>query len=338
MPVRILDPQLRRQDLPRLLRDAVRRGRRAERRRAGDHRRRPDRLGQGHAGQPSWRARSATTTLDSGALYRATALAALRARRPADDAPALAALAATLAAALRRRPRAARRRRRHRRAAPRSVGALASRISALPAVRQALHELQLSFRRAARAWWPTGATWAPWCSPTRRSRCSSPRAPRTRAERRHKQLISKGISANIDDSSRRPGSARRARQNRARRAPEAGRRCAAARQLGAHDRSNRSSRCCGWWQQRSAFEREPTAARRKARRPAAFPPVPSSAPRRGARPTQPRVHAPQSPASFQPAPGNPHVPNPNRHRQRRRIVCRPVRRIAASAAKCAPAR
>ena len=71
VPVRILDPQVRRQDLPRLLRDAVLG--RADRRAAhpGDLHRWPDRLGQGHAGLEVAR-RLGYHYLDSGALYRIT--------------------------------------------------------------------------------------------------------------------------------------------------------------------------------------------------------------------------------------------------------------------------
>ena len=170
-------PALRRQDLPRLLRDAVlgRHGRR--RRDPGDHRRRPHRLGQGHAGQRGRRARSATHLLDSGAVYRATALAALRpASRPTT------------------RPRLARSRARWTCAS--TAGEPGSPASTSPCAaprggrRAGLAHLgvargapgparRCSWRSAAcPAWSPTGATWAPSSSPTRRSRSSSPRAPR----------------------------------------------------------------------------------------------------------------------------------------------------------------
>jgi 3-phosphoshikimate 1-carboxyvinyltransferase len=86
-------------------------------------------------------------TLDSGSLYRATALAALHDGIAPDDEPALARLASTLdlrfdgaSVILRGRPVSDELRRE-------DVGALASRIAALPGVRRALHALQLAFRR-----------------------------------------------------------------------------------------------------------------------------------------------------------------------------------------------
>ena len=116
--------------------------------------------------------------LDSGALYRATALAAMRRDVAADDAAGLARVAASLA--LRFEGDAV-------------SGSTASmsrwhcatrRWASWPpwcrrCPRCARRCTRCSCRFAAcRAWWPTGATWARWCSPTRRSRCSSPRAPR----------------------------------------------------------------------------------------------------------------------------------------------------------------
>ncbi len=85
--------------------------------------------------------------LDSGVLYRATALAAIDGRIGADDAPALAAAAEALAiefdsGAIRLAGIDVADRLRHE-----DVGALASQISAWPQVRQALLRLQLSFRR-----------------------------------------------------------------------------------------------------------------------------------------------------------------------------------------------
>ncbi|MBC7500698.1 MAG: (d)CMP kinase, partial [Herminiimonas sp.] len=86
--------------------------------------------------------------LDSGALYRLTALTALRKQTPLDDDHALSKLASTLhcrfdgeniflsnenvSAAIRAE----------------EVGNTASRIAALPAVRQSLYALQLGFRAA----------------------------------------------------------------------------------------------------------------------------------------------------------------------------------------------
>ncbi len=136
--------------------------------------------------------------LDSGLLYRATALVARRHGIAADDAPALAATAAALklrfageqvllegndiAAELRLE----------------SVGAMASRISALPGVRAALLALQLAWRRLP-GLVADGRDMGTMIFPAARLKVFLTASPAERAERRYKQLISKGISANIAD-------------------------------------------------------------------------------------------------------------------------------------------
>ena len=108
--------------------------------------------------------------LDSGALYRLTALAAMRQGVAAEDEPAVARVAETLDVRfdgphvyleggdvgheIRRE----------------EVGNFASRVAAFPGVRRCWSASGLSVCR--RAWWPTGATWARWCSPMRPSRYS----------------------------------------------------------------------------------------------------------------------------------------------------------------------
>ena len=134
--------------------------------------------------------------LDSGALYRATALRLLRHGTAADDEAAVARLAAALdlrfaggrtllagedvTEALRHE----------------HVGALASRISALPAVRAALHGLQLAWRRPP-GLVADGRDMGTVIFPTAPLKVFLTASAAMRAERRHKQLISKGISANI---------------------------------------------------------------------------------------------------------------------------------------------
>ena len=138
--------------------------------------------------------------LDSGSLYRAAALAALRAGLlaggVAPDGVAIAAHAATLPL----------------RFAPGSVwlggqdvtdtlrdeavGLAASRVSALPAVRQALHALQLSFRRAP-GLVADGRDMGSVVFTDAALKVYLTASAAERAERRYKQLISKGISANI---------------------------------------------------------------------------------------------------------------------------------------------
>jgi 3-phosphoshikimate 1-carboxyvinyltransferase len=137
--------------------------------------------------------------LDSGALYRITALAALQAGlalTPADEA-AIAALAARLpvrfgpgrvwlgedeiSEAIRTE----------------EAGMNASRVSALPAVRQALVGLQHSFRTLP-GLVADGRDMGTVIFPDAPLKVYLTASAARRAERRHKQLISKGISANID--------------------------------------------------------------------------------------------------------------------------------------------
>lgn len=134
--------------------------------------------------------------LDSGALYRLTALAAENRGVSWDDEPAVAAVAAQLAAefvgdriflagvdateAIRTE----------------HMGIGASRVAALPAVREALLDRQRAYRR-----FPglvgdgrdMGSVIFPW-APTKVFLTATAEA---RAERRYKQLIAKGMSANI---------------------------------------------------------------------------------------------------------------------------------------------
>jgi 3-phosphoshikimate 1-carboxyvinyltransferase len=136
--------------------------------------------------------------LDSGLLYRATALAAMRQGVAADDEPGLARVAAGLQlrfdgelvlldehdVALELRQE--------------QVGSMASRISAWPAVRGALQALQLGFQ-ALPGLVADGRDMGTVIFPEAPLKVFLTASPAMRAERRHKQLISKGISANIED-------------------------------------------------------------------------------------------------------------------------------------------
>jgi len=134
--------------------------------------------------------------LDSGAVYRATALTAMRRGVAADDEAGLAAIAGGLelrfpdgdahlgdenvADALRAE----------------DVGAMASKVSAWPAVREALRQLQLSFRRLP-GLVADGRDMGTVIFPGADLKVFLTASAATRAERRYKQLISKGIPANI---------------------------------------------------------------------------------------------------------------------------------------------
>jgi 3-phosphoshikimate 1-carboxyvinyltransferase len=135
--------------------------------------------------------------LDSGAVYRATALAAMRSGTRADDEQRLAQLATNLnlhfgpgqilmdgqdvTETLRLE----------------EVGALASKISAFALVRAALRTLQLSFHRLP-GLVADGRDMGTVIFPGADLKVYLTASAATRAERRYKQLISKGISANID--------------------------------------------------------------------------------------------------------------------------------------------
>lgn len=135
--------------------------------------------------------------LDSGALYRATALAALRNRVPDTDEAALGALARGLRLkfkdhqiwldgenitdALREE----------------AVGSMASRVSAWPAVRDAVLQLQLDFRRLP-GLVADGRDMGTVIFPDARLKIFLTASAVHRAGRRYKQLILKGIAANIE--------------------------------------------------------------------------------------------------------------------------------------------
>jgi cytidylate kinase len=136
--------------------------------------------------------------LDSGALYRLTALSALRAEADLSDEQEIATIAAQLPArfvageiylgeenvtqALRAE----------------EVGNTASKIAALPAVRQALFGLQLAFRRAP-GLVADGRDMGTVIFPNAQLKVFLTASVAARAERRYKQLIDKGFPANMDD-------------------------------------------------------------------------------------------------------------------------------------------
>jgi cytidylate kinase len=136
--------------------------------------------------------------LDSGALYRLTALSAIRRGADPHDEHAVAKLAEHLPAnfvggdiflgtenvshAIRAE----------------EVGNLASKIAALPAVRQALFGLQLGFRRTP-GLVADGRDMGTVIFPGAKLKVFLTASVEARAQRRYKQLIDKGFSANMDD-------------------------------------------------------------------------------------------------------------------------------------------
>jgi cytidylate kinase len=136
--------------------------------------------------------------LDSGALYRLTALSALRAGVNLDDEHAVAHVAEHLNCSFvgdgvflgqENVTQAIR---------AEEVGNSASRIAALPAVREALFGLQLRFRTEP-GLVADGRDMGTVIFPTAQLKVFLTASVAARAERRYKQLIGKGFSANIDD-------------------------------------------------------------------------------------------------------------------------------------------
>ena len=136
--------------------------------------------------------------LDSGALYRLVALSALRRNTGFGDEHALAKVAEhmqvrfdgaeillandNVSAAIRAE----------------EVGNLASKIAALPAVRQALFAVQLGFQRAP-GLVADGRDMGSVIFPNAKLKVYLTASTEARAQRRYKQLIGKGISANMED-------------------------------------------------------------------------------------------------------------------------------------------
>jgi 3-phosphoshikimate 1-carboxyvinyltransferase len=135
--------------------------------------------------------------LDSGAVYRATALAAMRAGVTPADETRIADIAATLDLAF----EGARIYLGGEEVADRlrdeKVGAMASKVASLPSVRDALRQLQLSFRRVP-GLVADGRDMGTVVFPSADLKIFLTASAAKRAERRYKQLISKGIPANID--------------------------------------------------------------------------------------------------------------------------------------------
>ncbi len=134
--------------------------------------------------------------LDSGALYRATALAAQDAGVSLDDEPALARLAAQLPLAFRDHKVFLGGRDITDPLRLESTGGMASRVSQHLAVRTALHGLQQSFRRLP-GLVADGRDMGTVIFPDAALKVFLTATAEQRAQRRHKQLISKGIAANI---------------------------------------------------------------------------------------------------------------------------------------------
>ncbi len=136
--------------------------------------------------------------LDSGALYRATGLAALRDGIDGNDEAALARTAQMLDLRFEGEQVFLRGEDVSDSLRGEQAGQMASRVSVHPAVRAALNDLQLSFRRAP-GLVADGRDMGTVVFPDATLKVYLTASAAQRAERRHKQLISKGIEATLAD-------------------------------------------------------------------------------------------------------------------------------------------
>jgi cytidylate kinase len=136
--------------------------------------------------------------LDSGALYRLTALAALEQGVQSDDVHALVKLAQRLPCSFEGTSVFLAKTDVTNDIRAEDVGNTASRIAVLPEVRQALYSLQLGFRRAP-GLVADGRDMGTVIFPDAPLKVFLTASVDARAKRRFKQLIDKGFSANMDD-------------------------------------------------------------------------------------------------------------------------------------------
>lgn len=140
------------------------------------------------------------TFLDSGALYRLTALSALEAGLALSDEPSLAAMAKTLNVRFDGERILLAGREVQDAIRQEAIGNAASKIAALPAVRAALVELQHRFRQVP-GLVADGRDMGTVIFPDAQLKVFLTASVEARAERRYKQLIEKGFPANMDDLS-----------------------------------------------------------------------------------------------------------------------------------------
>jgi cytidylate kinase len=136
--------------------------------------------------------------LDSGALYRLTALSALRSGTPLTDEHALSKLASGLHCSFSGDKIMLANENVSHAIRAEEVGNTASKIAALPTLRQALYGLQLSFRKHP-GLVADGRDMGSVIFPHASLKVFLTATPQARAERRYKQLIDKGFSANMED-------------------------------------------------------------------------------------------------------------------------------------------
>lgn len=136
--------------------------------------------------------------LDSGALYRLTALSALRTETPLDDEQALSRLAGKLHCSFSNGAIYLNGEDVSMTIRAEKVGNTASKIAALPALRRALVDLQLRFAQMP-GLVADGRDMGTVIFPDACLKVFLTASVEARAERRYKQLIDKGFSANMHD-------------------------------------------------------------------------------------------------------------------------------------------
>lgn len=136
--------------------------------------------------------------LDSGALYRLTALSALYQGIALDDEPALAKSVESLKCGFKNGDIFLDRENVSMAIRAEEVGNAASKIATLPAVRKALVDLQLRFRETP-GLIADGRDMGTVIFPDAELKVFLTASAEARAERRYKQLIDKGFSANMQD-------------------------------------------------------------------------------------------------------------------------------------------
>lgn len=136
--------------------------------------------------------------LDSGALYRLTALQAMRRGVELRDEHGIAKLAEHLPARFNGHDIFLGNENVTHAIRAEEVGNMASKIAALPSVRQALYALQLGFREAP-GLVADGRDMGTVIFPGAKLKVFLTASVEARAQRRYKQLIDKGFSANMDD-------------------------------------------------------------------------------------------------------------------------------------------
>ena len=136
--------------------------------------------------------------LDSGSLYRLTALTAIRRATDLHDEHAIAKLAEHLPVSFAGGEILLAHENVSQAIRAEEVGNLASQIAALPTVRQALYALQLGFRKAP-GLVADGRDMGTVIFPNAQLKVFLTASVEARAQRRYKQLIDKGFSANMED-------------------------------------------------------------------------------------------------------------------------------------------